>query len=349
MSEHKHGGDIYSSPGCLDFSSNCNPLGLPDSVKEAMGRAVSMVENYPRTDHGILLEAIAEYEGVQSAQVLCGNGAAELIYAVCFASHPKKALLPVPSFAEYQSALESTDCEIQYYQMSEAFTIQRSILEYLTEDLDLLFLTNPNNPTGLLIEEVLLKEIIEKCAKQGVRLVLDECFMDFVQERDAFSMKPLLENYPNLFILKAFTKRYAMPGVRLGYGFCSDQEFLKRMKRCMQPWNISVFAYEAGLAALQEENYVEQGRNLIFLERARLMAAFTEMQVKFLDSKANYILFYGGEGLDEKLKKENILIRNCSNYTGMPSGWYRIAVRTETENNKLIEMLKKYLVEQGEN
>ena len=143
------------------------------------------------------------------------------------------------------------------------------VLEFIAKEKpDIIFLCNPNNPTGITIPQDLLEEILETCAMQGIFMVVDECFLDFVKDPEKHTLKGKLEKYPGLFILKAFTKRYAIPGVRLGYGFCSDREVLDRMEAVTQPWNVSTMAQQAGLAALKETEYVEKGRKIIFQESA---------------------------------------------------------------------------------
>ena len=134
------------------------------------------------------------------------------------------------------------------------------VLEFIAKEKpDIIFLCNPNNPTGITIPQDLLEEILETCAMQGIFMVVDECFLDFVKDPEKYTLKGKLEKYPGLFILKAFTKRYAIPGVRLGYGFCSDRKVLDRMEAVTQPWNVSTMAQQAGMAALKESEYVETG------------------------------------------------------------------------------------------
>lgn len=154
-------------------------------------------------------------------------------------------------------------------------------------------------------------------------------------------MKKMLSEYDRLFILKAFTKRYAMAGLRLGYGITSSQRLLDRMEEGVQPWNVSTPAQEAGIAALQEEEYLQQARTLIFREKEYLMGELRELGYKVCDSQANYIFFQGEENLKEKLMGENIMIRDCSNYLGLKKGDFRIAVRTHEENLRLVEAIRK--------
>ncbi|MDO4518906.1 MAG: threonine-phosphate decarboxylase CobD [Eubacteriales bacterium] len=345
MKMHKHGGDIYHSENCLDFSANCNPLGVPESVKQAIIESFTHLAHYPQVGYEPLKKAIAQYEKCDENYVICGNGAAELIYTLCHAAKPKKALIPAPTFAEYELALESIDCEITYVPLdaSNGFTIDQSICEWITEDIDILFLCNPNNPTGILIEREELLKIAQKCKQNDTLLVIDECFLDFVKHPDVYTLLDELYRFENVFLLKAFTKRYAMAGVRLGYGLCSNQDLLDKMKGSVQPWNLSVMAQYAGIAALKEHSYVEEARQIIFEEQEYLKKELTACGLEVFPSTSNYIFFHGPVGLKDKCAKHNVLIRDCSNYTGLADGWYRVAVLLHEENTQLIEVLRHIL------
>ena len=218
------------------------------------------------------------------------------------------------------------------------------VLEFIAKEKpDIIFLCNPNNPTGITVPQDLLEEILETCAMQGIFMVVDECFLDFVKDPEKHTLKGKLEKYPGLFILKAFTKRYAIPGVRLGYGFCSDGEVLDRMEAVTQPWNVSTMAQQAGMAALKESEYVEAGRQIIFRESAWMKEKMRQVGLTVYPSEANYIFFYGPEDLFERCVAKGILIRDCSNYPGLKKGYYRVAVKLHEQNKKLIEVLEEVL------
>lgn len=347
MRKHVHGGNVYKYKDCTDFSANCNPLGTPEAVIHAGMESMKQVFEYPQVGYQPLKEAIGEYEGIHAAQVICGNGAAELIFTFCKAYQPKKALLMAPTFAEYEQALESVGCENTYYYLKETdgFCLREDFLHALIPDLDVVFLCNPNNPTGILTDQNFMEQVLNKCREQQIFLVVDECFQDFIEEPEAFTLKNSLPFYENLFLLKAFTKRYAMAGVRLGYGLCSNADLLEKMERCVQPWNISTIAQNCGLAALKEKEYVEKGRQLIFREKDFLKREMEALGLKVYDSQANYLFFRGPIDLFEKCVKEKVLIRDCSNYEGLEEGYYRIAVKLHEDNIKLLDALKKIMNE----
>ncbi|MCI5699024.1 MAG: threonine-phosphate decarboxylase CobD [Lachnospiraceae bacterium] len=343
MKKHTHGGNVYQYRNCIDFSANCNPLGTPERVKQAVIESLERVSNYPQVGCRPLREAIAEYEGVNPENIICGNGAAELIFSICHGLRPKRALVPAPTFAEYEQALGGIGCVTEHFYLKEEkdFRITEEFLQALHEELDVVFLCNPNNPTGMLIEKELLLQILERCRALNIMLIVDECFLDFVKKPEQYTLKNVLTEYPNLFLLKAFTKRYAMAGIRLGYGICKNRSFLEQMEFVTQPWNVSALAQAAGLAALKERDYVEAGRQMVFVERDYLISEMEKLGLKVYHSQANYIFFRGPEDLFEKCVEQGVLIRDCSNYPGLEKGFYRIAVKKHEENNSLIRGLKK--------
>lgn len=337
-----HGGDIYTYKNMLDFSANLNPLGLPETVLAAAKRGCEVSAAYPDPLCRDLTRAIAAYDGVAAEQVICGCGAADLIFRIVWAKKPRRALLVAPGFAEYEQALRTVGCDIAYHYLMEenGFRLSADYLAQLGEVRpDIIFICNPNNPTGLTVENGLLDKILAECAKMGILAVLDECFNEFLTDGAARTKVGSLADMPNLFILKAFTKTYAMAGLRLGYGLSADVELLAEMAEIAQPWSVSIPAQVAGLAALAETKYVERARLLVAQERERMMAAMRKLGFSVFASEANYIFFKGETGLVEKMRERGILIRDCSNYVGLAPGYYRVAVKLPEENDRLLAAL----------
>lgn len=339
MSRHKHGGDIYTTSYRLDFSANVNPLGMPEGVLCAARRGVELCGNYPDVSCAMLRRALAKKEGVPESALVFGNGAAELIFSLAQAERPKKALLIAPGFAEYEQALRAQECEIRYYPLREScgFALGEDYLDFLAEDLDIIFLCNPNNPTGVAIPPHLLSRIAQLCEERGIRMVLDVCFRDFLDVPEDTDLAPA--EYPHLFLLKAFTKTYAMAGLRLGYGVCADERLIARMEDVRQPWSVSIPAQMVGAAALEEEAYVRRARELVKRERAWLRGQLEALGFTVYDSAANFLFFRGEKGLAKRCKAQGILIRDCGNYRGLESGYYRVAVKRHEENEELVRAL----------
>ena len=273
----QHGGDIYSEEiqnqmtkegrKFLDFSANINPLGMPLGVRRAITEALDKAEHYPDPECRKLKKALAEYHGTAIDTLICGNGGADLIYRLVYAVNPGHALLTAPTFLEYEEALKQVGTKVHLYEMPADYRVRDDIKKQMTEEIDIMFLCNPNNPTGILVEQELLLEILEQAAEKQILLVLDECFLDFTGQEER-SLIQKIKDYKNLFILKSFTKMYAMPGIRLGYGISGNRLLLKKMEAAGQCWGVSVLASEAGVAALGEREYKEKSIALVREERA---------------------------------------------------------------------------------
>ena len=339
--DNPHGGDIYGKNILMDFSVNTNPFGVPRGVKAAICGMADKMDSYPDPCCRELVKKISERENVPGDHILCGNGASELIYSYFEALMPEKVMETAPAFLGYSAVFESTGCDVFRYSLSQEkdFELDEGILDALeSERPDVLVLCNPNNPTGRLIDPELLERILLVCQRNGTRLFADECFLDLTER--GVSMKEYIAEFPNLFILKAFTKSYGMAGLRLGYCITGDEELLMKMSKKVQPWNVSIFAQKAGTAALADPGFLEKTRKYISEERKFLAENLKGLGFRVCPSDANYLLFYGHNGLDAELRKQGILIRNCSNYYGLGEGWYRIAVRLHEENEELIRVLR---------
>lgn len=339
-----HGGDIYRNPVEYDFSVNINPLGMPEGSIQAAHEGILLANRYPDYKGEALCKEIASAEGVKESQILLGNGAAEIIYALCNALRPKKCLACAPTFQEYEAAAVQAGGEMMYWKLFERenFRIQKDFLSAITESADILFLCNPNNPTGSLIEKKFLLEIAEKCEQTKTYLCIDECFLPFVEKEEALTMKRELELFSHLIVLRAFTKLYGMPGLRLGYALSANDDLLGKMKHTLQPWNTSIPAQMAGIAAIRDQEYVKRTRKLIAEEKEYLIRELSKGLVeKVYDSAANYIFFQSRTGLKEGLLQQGILIRSCGNYRNLTGKYFRIGVRTHEENEELIRRWRK--------
>ncbi len=338
-----HGGDVYRHDVLLDFSANVNPLGTPPEVIEAVRDAAGRLAPYPDPYCGELRERLASLHGVDAADILCGNGAAELIFQFALALRPRRALLPVPSFSEYESALRAVGCETEFYALrrENGFAVTEEILRHITPETDALLLCTPNNPTGVAVDWKLLLKLLDRCRETGTWLLLDECFLDLTDPDSAYSLIPELQENDRALVLRAFTKLYGMAGARLGYAVCRNRAFALEMCRMVQPWNVSTTAQAAGLAALGCTEFVSRTKRLIAEEKKYLLDELRALGISVLPGKANYLMLSGVPGLCDALLEKRILIRNCSNYRGLGEGDCRIAVRTHAENERLIAAMRE--------
>ena len=356
MSKVVHGGNLdelsrnfkLNKESLIDFSANINPLGLNKKVKEAIIKALEEVERYPDITYYNLKSAISEFEKVNQDDLILGNGAAEVIFNLVRAIKPKKVLIPGPTFGEYEEAALSVESNIEYYYLKEDnnWIIDEGIIDYINDDIDMIFICNPNNPTGTITNKEVIINIAKKALSTNTIVAIDESFLEFVRDVESYSVINLLNEYKNVFIIKSMTKLFAIPGIRIGYGICKNKEIISKLELVSVPWNINVLAEKAALAALKDTEYIEKTILYIEEEKTYLYKELSEFNdIKVFNPSVNFIMFKINKNIDLRIElmKENIIIRSCNNYIGLDESYYRVAVRTREENNKLITALKKVI------
>ncbi|MCR1952342.1 threonine-phosphate decarboxylase CobD [Clostridium sp. DSM 100503] len=356
MSKVVHGGNIdelsrkynLNKEKLIDFSANINPIGINKNVKMEMMKAIDKIERYPDITYYDLKSSISKFEGIEIEDLVLGNGAAEVIFNLVRALNPRKVLIPAPTFGEYEEAVLSVKGRIEYYYLREnnKWNIDEDILNYITEDIDMVFICNPNNPTGNLTNKDIILEIAKKALKTNTIVVIDESFLDFVKDSKNYTIVESLNEYKNIFILKSMTKFFAIPGIRIGYGISKNQDIMKKINDISVPWNVNVIAERAAIVALEEKEYmedtikyIEEEKNFLFNELSKIE------QINIFRPTVNFIMFKTTEFIDlkEKMLSKNIIIRSCSNYKGLDKNYFRIAVRTREENEKFISTLKEII------
>ncbi len=333
----KHGGDIYRNRVTLDFSVNVNPLGIPKEVKNAMHEAVESCDRYPDIAGEKLKKAVGHMLEVPEEYLVFGNGASELFMACIHGLKAKRTVIPVPSFYGYEYAANASGGEIIYYEMREedGFRVGEDLFSVLTRDVDLLFLANPSNPCGTVISREYMRRLLSHCRDRDIYVVLDECFIEFCAGN--CSMIDEIERYGNLVLVRAFTKIFAIPGVRLGYLVCSDQRIIGRIREQLPEWNLSVFAQAAGGVCAAQKEYLARTAGYVAEERKFLAEGIRQTGVCVISGEANFLLVYSKMDLYGELLKRGILIRDCGNFRGLSKGFYRIAVKSRAENEILLE------------
>ena len=320
----------------LDFSASTTPLPMPGGIRAAVLRSLDQADRYPDPLCRKLTAALGRKHGVPAEHILCGAGAADLLFRLVQAKRPRRALIVEPAFSGYEEALQTADCQIERFFLRESngFALTEELLSHIEPGLDMLFLCSPNNPTGRTIQPELMEKIWERCHPCGTLPVLDACFEDFIPGPP--------QTGP--FVLRSFTKWYPLAGLRLGYAVCSDTELLRQMSRQGQPWPVSAPAQAAGLAALEERGYSVRLSALIHEQRPVLGAGLAELGCRVIPGEANFLLFFCPDTeLDRKLEQQGVLLRNCTYFRGLGPGWYRTAVRTEAENQILLRAMREVL------
>lgn len=345
-----HGGNIYGNEIEYDFSVNLNPLGPPKSVQDALVAALNHVEEYPDPEYRELRRGLANYWQLAEEQLVLGNGASELIPGIIRILSPKNCMVTAPCYSGYETALnvEAPSCRIHRIPLraEDDFTLPENICKEIARvKPNLLILTNPNNPNGKRISANRLREIADACRTEGTVLLMDECFLALSGGDEDSLIHCIRSEVLPAVVLRAFTKTFAIPGVRLGYAVCSGFP-AARIRRELPEWNLSVFAQYAGTAALEAaaggtSGYLAASVEMIAREREFLSAELEKLGLRVFPSDANYILFQSRDReLQQKLLDKGILIRDCRDYHGLTAGFYRTAARTHRENTALLRCLR---------
>lgn len=350
----KHGGDLlsyenYYEGELIDFSSNINPLGMPKGLEKVLIDNLTELEAYPDIKYRKLKKSVGKYLGCEEDLVLVGNGAVDLIDS--FTKMAKRVLVTTPSFSEYEERALAHGKDVEKMPYKDDFTIDlESIADIVKKD-DLLILGNPNNPTGLRIDEKTLIKIYQIVKSKQANLVLDEAFFEFAPI-DYDSINIFKEyNYENIGIIRAATKFFALPGLRLGYG-CTSRVLKEKVETFQMPWSVNCFADLAGRYIFDQKDYIKKSKQYIEKERNYLLEKLDEIEViRPYQTHTNYILIKL-LNLDEEyvfnfLLKRGIIVRKCSNFKALDSNHIRVAIKDRKNNMKLVKELIN--LDQGRN
>ena len=376
-----HGGNIYkvfrekNLKEILDYSSNINPYGIPESLKKRITENLEILERYPDPDYVELREKLANLNNVNLSDIILGNGATEIIFLFMKVINPKKILIVSPTFGEYERAVKATEIpgdivslscsgdnknienkeiEIEYFELKESDDFKLNIgnlKNELEKKYDLLIICNPNNPTGKFLKLDQTEEILKECNKYDTKLFIDEAFIEFLADGMKESIINTEENKKNLFVTRAFTKFFAIPGLRLGYGMYFDKELEKKISEKKEPWSVNNIAEMAGLTVLDDTEYIEKTLKWIVEEKIYMYEKLNEIsgikvyetEVNFITGKIDEKLF--SEGLNvkilrEKMLEQGILIRDASNFKFLDEWFFRLAIKDRESNDRVIKVLK---------
>ena len=334
----------------LDFSSSVNPLGPSKKALEAAKNSFKEIPAYPDSNSSELRQAIASnFNGLTKNNIVVGNGSTELMYlfAEVFMRKGDIAVIPAPTFGEYESAIRKTGETPKFVKLNGKFNVESGVFTREMAGAKIVFLCNPNNPTSLLIPNETLTEIIEQALKQDTLVFLDEDFLEFVENEKALSMINRIKSYPNLFILRSFTKIFGLTGLRVGYGIASE-EITNALLCTKIPWNVNCLAQAAAVAALKDQEHLRVTRDLIKKEKTWLQTELNGFKsFKVYSPDANFFFIdirksgLTATELTGKLLRQGILIRDCTSFRGIDEYFIRVAVKTHVENERLIEALKQ--------
>lgn len=358
-----HGGEVWdialqtgrSVEDFVDFSSSVNPLGPSPKALTAAKEAFSRLAFYPDSNSTSLRETLASHYGVKKSNVIVGNGSTELIYlyAEVFLKQGDFAVVPSPSFGEYESAIRKAGGKLRFSPLTSEFKVDSESIKQKMKGTKLLFLCNPNNPTGMLMEHQSLIDAIETALAKDILVFLDEDFIEFVDDELEQSLISELGRFPNLFVLRTFTKFYGLTGLRVGFGF-GDPELIDVLCKIKMPWSVNSLGQAAAAAALADEAHNNKTRAVVRSERKFLLKGLASLKgFKVYPSDANYIFlnvkssgFSAGQ-LRERMLNRGILIRDCESFHGLDEFFIRVAVRTRSENTRLLATFHEVLADEA--
>ena len=370
-----HGGNIFQFAheqriepyDVIDFSANINPLGPSQHGLSALESQLRYISHYPDATNDDILNAIADIYGMNKNQIVVGNGAAELLYAICRLPGYTGAFVPAPGFSEYKAALEASRIPVRdiYYRPREDehgkpyFEVPYLALETFAAELKgqdgriIVFLGNPNNPDGTLLDKNHIRTIASMLKDANSLLVIDESFIDFVGndtlQDNEYSMRSLVNEFDNIIVVHSFTKFYAVPGLRIGAAF-SNPLIIEQLNSFIPTWSVNTLAQSYTEAALNDVEYVKRTKQVLHEEQLFMYNSLDTINgITVYPPSANFMLFHieqegiTAESINEVLKKYNMIVRNCDSYMGLNNQWVRVAIKDHDTNVKLVEKLTDIL------
>ncbi|NSW91480.1 MAG: threonine-phosphate decarboxylase [Firmicutes bacterium] len=353
----EHGGNIHKASKILnmkindiiDFSANINPLGIPPALKETLISSIDTLVYYPDPEYHRLRSQLSDYTGVPSGRIIPGNGSLEIIFLLLKVLKPKNILIPAPSFSEYEKAAADFGINIRFFKLKEEESFRLNINRLRKEisvGVECILICNPNNPTSTLVSFEEMKLIIDLASRYKTTIIIDEAFIELTVGGACNSMANLVGKYDNLFIIRAFTKVFAVPGLRLGYGI-GNEELVATMRSKQQPWSVNILAACAGNYLVDAEEYLQRTEAWLIEEKEWLYESMKAIPgLKPFKPDTNFILVKlcgtkNATELEESMAQRGILIRNASNFRFLDEHFFRVAVRDRASNRSLVEALKE--------
>ena len=351
-----HGGNLekamekygISSEEIIDFSANINPLGFSPKIKEVILKNLDQLSHYPDPECKKAKKEISGYFGIDYENIILGNGSTELIYLIVQTLKPKKVLIPIPTFCEYERALNNNNVSINFYKLKEKQEFLLSMDEIISQlaGIDLIFLCNPNNPTGTFLPKKEMLTLVKEVQRRRIFLVLDEAFID-LYEKESFIKE--VKNYNYLIILRSLTKFFSLPGLRIGFAV-SSSKLIEKLEAQKIPWSVNCLAQIAVREILRDEKFINKSKSFLLEEKEFFYQELSNIGGwKVYKPSSNFIFIkllgdISSWELMDQLAKKGILIRDCSNFRGLEKGKFiRVAVRIRKENIKLLKEFKLIL------
>lgn len=355
--DHFHGSDLekieqlygIKKEDITSFSANVNPLGISPLLKKTLCDHIDAITTYPDRDYASLRKCLSSYTGADPAHIIVGNGSTELISLFIQITHPKKALVLGPTYSEYEREISLEGGTTLYYPLKEEQDFKLDIPDFtahLNENLDLVVICNPNNPTSSCITRKEMRCILDVCKQYGIYVMVDETYVEFTEDVTAITSIPLAQDYNNIIILRGTSKFFAAPGLRLGYAITGNRDLLTEIHTKKNPWTINSLAAIAGEIMFQDTEYIEKTRQLISAERKRISELLSKNPAfKIYPAQANFILvrllkesLTSGLLFDTAIRQK-MMIRDCSTFPFLNDKYIRFCIMSPEMNDKLLSCL----------
>jgi len=352
-----HGSDLeqtakyYDIPqeSIVNFGANVNPLGLPQSVKDALPNHWDVFSRYPDREYTSLRQTISAYCNVPTDYVMVGNGVTELISLFIQQIAPKKTMILGPTYSEYSRELSFSDSAISYFTLSAKDNFELDLNAFvveITKGYDLVILCNPNNPTSSAISTTTLTQILTVCQETNTCVMVDETYVEFAPDPSAVSAVSLNLKFDNLFVLRGVSKFFAAPGIRFGYGITGNQTWHQQMRLHQIPWSLNSIGAFVGELLLKDRDFIAHTTDYIATERARILAILEGApHLKTFPVMANFFLLQlthpnlTARGVFEDCIKNGLMIRDCSSFQELPGEYIRFCIMSYEDNNRLLRIL----------
>jgi len=339
----------------LDFSTINNPLRVSKKIKAEIRKNLKYLHSYPDPDAKRLRKRLAQYHGIDTETILCGNGSTELVYLIARTLKPQRVLVPAPTFSEYERAVsiggsEERKAQIDYMILKgeQGFKMNPDELIAVlqrdassTPSFDMIFLCNPNNPTGMLLKKDAVLKIADEAKEKRCYLIVDEACIDICADESVIKD---VERNPYLIVVRSLSSFYALGGLRIGYGVF-PQHIIPKLKEQREPWTVNSLSQRAAVVALQDKVFRKESLKIITEEKKFFEKSFQKIGIEFVKSDAHFYLVKidNAHEICQQLRLKGILVRNCDNVQGLDSSYIRIAVKSHKENAILIKELSAML------
>lgn len=331
------------------FASNVNPLGMSPSLKQALREHIDILTDYPDREYQKLRDAVGAYTGADPSHILPGNGGTELIVTFIKTIQPKKTIVVEPTYSEYKRDLKAIKSDVIDFVLQEENQFQldvKKLCSQIDESVDMVILCNPNNPTSTCISISQVQELVEKCKETSTFVLVDETYVEFVSDVSVISAIPLVKKYNNLIVLRGVSKFFALPGLRLGYACTSNEKMLRYIRKHENPWGVNALAAYAGTVMFEDTNYINATRSIVAQEKSLVCSMLKSRKtIMVFPPSANFVLIkilrddLTAAQVFEHCIRQNLMIRDCSNFVGLGSSFFRFCFLKPEDDDHLVNAL----------